>query len=64
MKISYKKGSVSKIKTRALVVNLFEDLDKKKNWLAGATAVIDRALGGYISQMIENKELTGKEEET
>ncbi len=63
MKISYKNADVTKIKTNAVIIGLFSDLDKKKTWVSGAAAVIDKALDGIISSMIESKELTGKSEQ-
>jgi leucyl aminopeptidase len=62
-KVLFKQGSVDNVKTKALVINLFADLEKKDNWLGGAAALVDKALDGYISRLIENKEFKGKEKE-
>lgn len=59
MKFEVKTGDISKIKCDAIVVNLFEGIARP----AGATAVVDVALGGAISGLIKNGEFKGKASE-
>jgi leucyl aminopeptidase len=56
MNISVRTGDIVRQRTKAIVVNLFEGVKKP----SGATAVVDRALGGAISQLIEEGEIKGK----
>jgi len=49
-------GDIAKIEAGAIIVNLFEGTEH----LAGATARIDKALGGAISQLISQGEIKGK----
>jgi leucyl aminopeptidase len=49
-------ASVTEIETPLLVVNLFEGVTAP----GGATAVVDAALGGQISQLIADGEITGE----
>ncbi|MGA2158395.1 MAG: leucyl aminopeptidase [Dehalococcoidia bacterium] len=59
MKFEVKTGDISKIKCDAIVVNLFEGIARP----AGATAIVDVALGGAISGLIKNGEFKGKASE-
>lgn len=56
MKIDVVVGSVTEITTPLLVINLFEGTTQP----TGATGAVDAALGGLISRLIAEKELTGK----
>ncbi len=60
MKLKAIKGSVTELETGTVVVNLFEGVDKP----GGATGAIDRALGGQLSEMIADGEITGTLGET
>ena len=59
MDIKIVQGDVTKVKTPALIVNLFEGVKKPE----GATGAVDRALDGAVSQLIEDGEITGKKGE-
>ncbi len=52
-------GDIAQIEPDALVVNLFEGAEKP----SGATAVVDKALDGAISSLINRSEIRGKFEE-
>jgi leucyl aminopeptidase len=54
--ITVSNQDVTKVKTEALLVNLFEGVKQP----GGATGAIDRALGGAISKLIESGEIKGK----
>ncbi len=56
MEITAVNQDVTKIKSDALLVNLFEGVKQP----GGATGAIDRALGGAISKLIESGEIKGK----
>ncbi len=56
MEIKVAAGDIAKIEAGAIIVNLFEGTEH----LAGATARIDKALGGAISQLISQGEIKGK----
>ncbi|MCX6004781.1 MAG: leucyl aminopeptidase [Chloroflexi bacterium] len=56
MKFEVKPGDISSFKCDAIVVNLFEDVDKP----GGATAAVDSALGGAIVELIKNGEIKGE----
>ena len=60
MKIAVHHGELTKTTADLVVVNLFEDQKK----LEGATGAIDRALGGLLSQLIEEENFEAKEGET
>jgi len=49
-------GDIAKIKTDAIIVNLFEGMERPE----GDTATADRALDGSISQLITQGEIKGK----
>ncbi|MFC2006138.1 leucyl aminopeptidase [Chloroflexota bacterium] len=49
-------GDITKIEAGAIVVNFFEGMERPE----GDTAVIDEALGGAISQLIDQGEIKGK----
>ncbi len=59
MKISTFTGDIKSCQTDGLVVNLFEGVKVPE----GATGVADKALGGIISELISNGEITGREGE-
>jgi len=59
MKIDVVTGDVTQIQSDALVVNYFEAAGQP----GGATAAVDRALGGEISQLIAAGEIKGKLDE-
>ncbi len=56
MKITVKNGDIIKVKCDALVVNVFENIPKP----GGATAAVDKALGGLIAKLIASGEISGK----
>jgi leucyl aminopeptidase len=60
MKLKAIKADVTELETAAVVVNLFEGVNKP----SGATGAIDRALDGQLTQMIADGELTGSLGET
>jgi leucyl aminopeptidase len=49
-------GDITKIEVDALIVNLFEGVSQ----LGGATAAVDKALDGAITQLIDAGEIKGK----
>ena len=59
MQLGVRVGDVTRVETPALVVNLFYGQQKP----AGATADVDRALGGFLSDLIASGEITGREGE-
>ena len=59
MKINVETIDITAAATPALVVNLFSGVEKP----GGATGAVDRALGGAISQLIEDGEIKGKQGE-
>ncbi len=56
MEVRVESGDVTGIQTPALVVNLFQGVTEPQ----GATAAVDRALDGAISQLIQEGEIKGK----
>ncbi|GAB4422649.1 MAG: leucyl aminopeptidase [Anaerolineae bacterium] len=60
MKVSVQQGGIQAVSADAIIVNLFEGVTRP----AGATGVIDRALGGLISEVIAAGDLRGKMGET
>ncbi|MBI67427.1 MAG: leucyl aminopeptidase [Chloroflexi bacterium] len=54
--INVEKGDITKSPSDAIVVNLFEGVASPE----GGTGAIDKALGGAISELIKEKEITGK----
>jgi len=56
MDIKVMRGDVTKVKTPALIVNLFEGVKGP----GGATGAVDKALNGAISQLIADGEIKGK----
>ena len=56
MEIKAVVGDITKIQVDALVVNLFEEVKQP----GGATAAVDKALGGAVSQLIDQGEIKGK----
>ncbi|MCL6451173.1 MAG: hypothetical protein K6T75_07780 [Acetobacteraceae bacterium] len=49
-------GSITEVKADAIVVNLFQGVDSPQ----GATRAVDHALGGLITQLIAQGEITGR----
>ncbi|MDH4100001.1 MAG: leucyl aminopeptidase [Nitrospirota bacterium] len=60
MKLTVKQGDIAKVKDDAIVVNLFEGTKKP----GGATAAVDKALGGIISKIIKRDDFAGKLNQT
>ena len=60
MNIKVVQEDVTQIKVPALIVNLFEGVQKP----GGATGAVDTALDGAISQLIDDGEIKGKKGET
>ena len=56
MELRVQQASVTDIETPLLVVNLFEGVTQP----GGATGAVDQALGGQISQLIADGEITGE----
>jgi len=56
LEIIVKVGDITSIEADAVVVNLFEGVDKP----GGATGAVDKALGGAISKLIQQGEIKGK----
>ena len=56
MKIVVKAGDITSIETDAIVVNLFEGVDRP----GGATGAVDKALDGAITKLIQQGEIKGK----
>ena len=56
MNVRVASGDISKLKSDAVVVNLFEGVKRP----TGATGAVDQALGGAISQLISEGEIKGK----
>ena len=56
MDLRVQQASVTDIETPLLVVNLFEGVTQP----GGATGAVDAALGGQISQLIADGEITGE----
>ena len=60
MEITVVEGNVTEIETEALVVNLFEGVTAP----GGATGGVDSAIGGLITELIDDGEITGSTSET
>ena len=56
MDLRVQRTSVTEIETPLLVVNLFEGVTQP----GGATGAVDTALGGQISRLIADGEITGE----
>ena len=56
MELKAVKADVTRVETAALVVNLYQGVKKP----GGATGAVDRALGGQLSELIAEGEITGK----
>ncbi len=56
MEIQVVSGDITKLPVSAIIVNLFEGVKKT----SGATAAVDKALGGLITQLIAEGEIKGK----
>jgi leucyl aminopeptidase len=59
MKIEVVSGDITSRETGAIVVNLFEGVTRP----GGATGAVDKALGGAISQLIDDGEIKGAKAE-
>jgi leucyl aminopeptidase len=59
MKVTVVTGDIAKTASDAIIVNLFEGAKAP----GGATAAVDKALGGIISKMIKSGEIKGKQGE-
>ncbi len=60
MNVTIQQGGIQNVSAEAIIVNLFRGVTEPK----GATGVIDEALGGAISELIELGDLRGKLGET
>ena len=60
MKISVKFGAAEKESTDVIVISLFENVKKIPSELNS----LDKASGGFISNLLQNKDFTGKLNET
>ena len=60
MNIRAVKGDATQIQADAIIVNLFEGVEKP----GGATGAVDKALGGIISELIARGDMKGKLGET
>ena len=56
MEIKVAAGDIAQIKTDAIIVNLFEGMERPED----DTATVDKALDGAISQLISQGEIKGK----
>ena len=56
MEVKVVSGDITKLPVSAIIVNLFEGVKKT----SGATAAVDKALGGLITQLIAEGEIKGK----
>jgi leucyl aminopeptidase len=56
MEVKVVSGDITELPVSAIVVNLFEGVKKP----SGATAAVDKALGGLITQLIDEGEIKGK----
>lgn len=56
MNITIRQGGIQEVEADAIIVNLFEGVDKP----GGATGVVDKALDGAITDLIEGGDLRGK----
>ncbi len=56
LKLHAVRGDIAQIASDAAIVNLFEGVKRP----GGATGAVDNALGGLISELIEDGEITGK----
>ena len=56
MQIEVVRGDISEREDPAVVVNLFEGVTQP----GGATGAVDNALGGAVSDLIEQGDITGK----
>jgi len=59
MKVTAVTGNIIKVASDAIIVNLFEGTKQP----GGATAAVDKALGGAIAKMIKSGEIKGKKGE-
>lgn len=60
MKVTAVTGDITKVVTDAIIINLFEGVKQP----GGATAAVDKALGGAVSRLIKSGEIKGKQGET
>ena len=59
MKVTAVTGDIVKVAADAIIVNLFEGTKQP----GGATAAVDKALGGAVTKMIKSGEIKGKKGE-
>ena len=59
MKVTAITGDITKIASDAIIVNLFEGTKQP----GGATAAVDKALGGAVAKLIKSGEIKGKQGE-
>jgi len=59
MKVTAITGDITKIASDAIIVNLFEGVKSP----GGATAAVDKALGGAVTKLIKSGEIKGKQGE-
>ena len=55
-KLATMRGDIARIKSDAAILNLFDGVERP----GGATGAVDRALGGLVSELIADGEITGK----
>ncbi len=60
MRISVKFGAAEKESTDVIVISLFENVKKVSSELSS----LDKASGGFISNLLQNKDFAGKLNET
>ncbi len=60
MQIEVRRGDILEVADEAIVINIFEDVKIPR----GATAVIDKALQGQITELIASGDIRGKHMET
>lgn len=60
MNITIQQANIQTVEAEAIIINLFQGVTAP----GGATGVVDKALGGTISELIESGDLRGKKGET
>ena len=56
MKVTAVTGDITKVASDAIIINLFEGTKQP----GGATAAVDKALGGAVAKLIKSGEIKGK----
>ena len=59
MKVTVVTGDITKVASDAIIINLFEGTKQP----GGATAAVDKALGGAVAKLIKSGEIKGKQGE-